>query len=372
MEKSPFAGKTVLIADDDFSTLITLQSMLEISGYNVLPVENGQQAFEQALARQPDLILSDVMMPEMDGLELCQEVKHHPKTRAIPIVLLTALGDTTSILRGFQAGAVDYLTKPFDMEDVRSRVDRVFSLSRQQTQYLPEDNDSIEEIALIGFLRLCHQEQVTGIIHVTHSDETGQIHLKDGQIVETQLDALLETVALETMLAWKWHEGYFNIEQDEADESELDQLLVQPHQSDQRSPTKQEQPSARKEVISMATKTQQLKEVLDTVKAELTDAESIAIVASDGTIFASTVTGTEATRVGAMIATIVGLSRRACQSLKRGAATEALLRGTDGFVAIYPAGPQANLGVTTKSDVNLGMLNLVCREAADKIQNVLG
>lgn len=120
----------------------------------------------------------------------------------------------------------------------------------------------------------------------------------------------------------------------------------------------------------MATKTEQLKDVMNAVRTELPDAE-ISIVASDGTMFASTVTGSEATRIGAMISTIIGLSRKACQALKRGEASEALLKGSEGFIAIYPAGNKANLGVTTKTDINLGMLNLVGREAADKIQAIL-
>ena len=218
-----------------------------------------------------------------------------------------------------------------------------------------------------------------------------------------QLDALLNKFSLEEILEWKWKDGSFVLEPEEVDameetpqnrenlaaasvheaseaESENEpggekngQAQVIEEQTGGEEPAMSEifQPAPGKEVTSMATKTQQLKEVLENVKAEFPDAD-VTIVASDGTVFASSVSGVDATRIGAMIATIVGLSRRACQALKRGEATEALLKGSEGFISIYPAGTKANLGVTTKSEANLGMLNMVGREAAEKIQEILG
>lgn len=402
MGKNIFAGKTVFVVDDDFNTLITLQSVLEISGSNVFTFENGEDALEKVENIRPDLILSDVMMPEMDGFELCQRIKHNPKTSSIPIILVTGLEHIESILQGFQEGATDYIVKPFDMDHVRARIERTFAMSAGEKQYLPETDDSLEEATLVGYLRLCKHEQINGTLHILKSGREGTIHLKAGEILSVQLDALFNKFSLEDILEWKWKDGGFVLESEETDAIEEDQqereslLDVAVHESSETEPEeepeeeayKQEhvieeqavgeepamretfQPAPGKEVTSMATKTQQLKEVLESVKAEFPDAD-VTIVASDGTVFASSVSGSDATRIGAMIATIIGLSRRACQTLKRGEATEALLKGSEGFISIYPAGTKANLGVTTKSEANLGMLNLVGREAAEKIQEIL-
>lgn len=397
MAKNVFVGKTVFVVDDDFNTVITLQSLLEISGSNVFTFENGEKALEKVENILPDLIISDVMMPDMDGFELCQQIKQNPKTCAIPIILVTGLDHIDSILQGFQEGAADYIVKPFDMDNVRVRIERVFAMSASQKRYLPKADDSLEETTLVGYLRLCKHEQVNGTLHVLKAGREGTIHLKAGAIISVHLNALLDKFSIEDILEWKWKDGCFVLESEEVDHTEeqkhrdedfIDRISetednLQDIEYDQQQALEEQaagkepmiietiQSVPVKEVTSMATKTQQLKEILDNVKGEFPDAD-VTIVASDGTVFASSVAGADATKIGAMIATIVGLSRRACQALKRGEATEALLKGSDGFIAIYPAGSKANLGVTTKSEANLGMLNMVGREAAEKIQEILG
>lgn len=400
MAKNAFVGKTVFVVDDDFNTVITLQSLLEISGSNVFTFENGEKALEKAESILPDLIVSDVMMPDMDGFELCQQIKRNPVTCSIPIILVTGLDHIDSILQGFQEGAADYIVKPFDMDNVRARIERIFAMNASQKLYLPKTDDSLEEITLVGYLRLCKHEQVNGVLHILKAGREGTIHLKAGAIISAHLDSLLDKFPLEDILEWKWKDGSFVLESEEVDltqeekhstgnftvqvsEPETEGALQE--KEDDQQPASEGQPAGKepiiletvqpvspaKEVTSMATKTQQLKDVLDNVKTEFPEAD-ITIVASDGTVFASSVAGSDATKIGAMIATIVGLSRRACQALKRGEATEALLKGSEGFIAIYPAGTKANLGLTIKSEANLGMLNMVGREAAEKIQEILG
>lgn len=142
--------------------------------------------------------------------------------------------------------------------------------------------------------------------------------------------------------------------------------------TDEQSVKKHSTLATGKEVKGMASKSQQLQEVLQQIQTELADTETIAIVAADGTVFATNAPGPDSNRVGAMVATFVGLSRKACQTLKKGEPTEGLIKGDSGYIAIYPAGKKADLGVTTKSSANLAMLNMVCREAAEKIQEILG
>ena len=113
---------TVLVVDDDAASLSALFECLRRAGYRVLVAQDGGSALERAENGQPALILLDVMMPDMDGFETCRRLKSSATTADIPVLFLTALTDTSEKLKGFEAGAVDYLTKPFQWEEVLARV----------------------------------------------------------------------------------------------------------------------------------------------------------------------------------------------------------------------------------------------------------
>jgi formate hydrogenlyase transcriptional activator len=113
---------TVLVVDDDAASMGALLECLRRDGLRVLVAQDGQGAFERAAYARPDLILLDVMMPDIDGFETCRRLKADPATADTPVIFLTALTDTHQKLEGFEAGAVDYLTKPFQWEEVLARV----------------------------------------------------------------------------------------------------------------------------------------------------------------------------------------------------------------------------------------------------------
>ncbi len=104
----------VLIVDDIPANVRLLQAKLEADYYDVITAGNGEAGIETAIEEQPDMILLDVMMPGVDGYEVCRQLKHHPETRHIPIILLTALDGRDDRLSGLEAGADDFLTKPVD------------------------------------------------------------------------------------------------------------------------------------------------------------------------------------------------------------------------------------------------------------------
>lgn len=141
----------ILLVDDQPTNLKLLRQSLEPAGYNILAAADGQRALDLAQRAQPDLILLDVMMPEMDGYETCQKLKANPATAAIPVLFITARIDTASVVEGFAAGAVDYLAKPFQTEEVLSRVAthlRVDRLARQLSaanQALKTANEEIQQ-----------------------------------------------------------------------------------------------------------------------------------------------------------------------------------------------------------------------------------
>jgi putative two-component system response regulator len=113
---------TILVVDDTPANLGVLFDILDRVGYEVLVSQNGLSAINRARHTQPDLILLDVMMPDMDGFEACRHLKADARTQHIPIIFMTALSETVNKVTGFSLGAVDYITKPFQVEEVLARV----------------------------------------------------------------------------------------------------------------------------------------------------------------------------------------------------------------------------------------------------------
>jgi CheY-like chemotaxis protein len=116
---------TVLVVDDDPVILQLLQVNFEMEGFRVLTASDGDEALRQARSKQPDIVVSDVMMPKVDGLELASRLKRDPRTRRLPVILLTARAQAADIQRGLETGVEEYVTKPFDPMEL---VDIVYSV----------------------------------------------------------------------------------------------------------------------------------------------------------------------------------------------------------------------------------------------------
>jgi DNA-binding response OmpR family regulator len=112
----------ILIADDDPDILSLVTLRLERSGYEVIGAGDGEQALAAAIARPPDLALLDVMMPKLDGYEVTARLRGNDATRHLPVILLTARVQEDDIARGVEAGADDYVAKPFSTHELRERV----------------------------------------------------------------------------------------------------------------------------------------------------------------------------------------------------------------------------------------------------------
>jgi sigma-B regulation protein RsbU (phosphoserine phosphatase) len=143
----------ILIVDDTPANLRLLAQMLSERGYIVRAVTSGARALESLQVTPPNLILLDIRMPEMDGYEVCERIKEDPQTSDIPIIFISALNEIGDKVRGFNVGGVDYITKPFQFEEVLARVETHLSLRRLQKQ-LQEANKKFElELALAGSLQ---------------------------------------------------------------------------------------------------------------------------------------------------------------------------------------------------------------------------
>lgn len=135
-EKSthPESAANILIVDDTPANLQILTAMLKKRGYEPRPVPNGKLALQAIKVERPDLVLLDINMPGMDGYAVCAEMKKNPDFAEIPVIFISAYCETGAKLRAFAAGGVDYVTKPFQVEEVEARVKMHLALRRQQME----------------------------------------------------------------------------------------------------------------------------------------------------------------------------------------------------------------------------------------------
>lgn len=135
---------TILIVDDTPTNLNVLFEFLRNSGFRVLVAQGGKSALQKAAYAKPDLILLDILMPDLDGFETCRILKSQPETKDTPIIFMTALSETVDKVKGLRLGAVDYITKPFQQEEVLARIQLHLNLS-QLTRQVQEQNAQLEQ-----------------------------------------------------------------------------------------------------------------------------------------------------------------------------------------------------------------------------------
>jgi two-component system, sensor histidine kinase and response regulator len=146
---APQLKSRILVVDDISKNLQVVGTILRNEGYHVMPATSGLQALERVSAQPPDLILLDLMMPEMDGLEVCSRLKADPFTRQIPVIFLTASNEMEHLMKGFEAGAVDYITKPFNAPELLARVRTHLELkhARERLREMNEEKNEFMGIA---------------------------------------------------------------------------------------------------------------------------------------------------------------------------------------------------------------------------------
>ncbi len=115
----------ILLVDDEIDTLLPLKRSLEVEDYIIIGAGNGPEALIKAKTEIPDIILLDLMMPEMDGYEVCEKLKKDPMTKNIPVIMLTAKDAVRDKVKGLDIGADDYVTKPFNLNELKARVKSV-------------------------------------------------------------------------------------------------------------------------------------------------------------------------------------------------------------------------------------------------------
>jgi len=140
----PQRPATILVVDDEARNVKLIETLLQIQGYTTISASNGTEALAMALSERPDLILLDVMMPDMDGFETVARLKADPRTKPVPVIMVTALDDRDSKLRGLQAGAEEFLSKPIDRADLTVRVRNLLRL-KEYGDFLANHNRMLDE-----------------------------------------------------------------------------------------------------------------------------------------------------------------------------------------------------------------------------------
>ena len=168
----------ILVVDDTPANLRLLTDMLRDKGYTVRPVLSGMEALTAALNDPPDLVMLDVNMPEMDGYEVCRRLKTHANFKDIPVIFISALTETLDKVKAFASGGVDYVTKPFQFEEVEARLNTHLQL-RQALQAIRQYNDELETLLQHRTKELIRSERqaafgqlVQGIVHNLRSPLT--------------------------------------------------------------------------------------------------------------------------------------------------------------------------------------------------------
>jgi len=142
----------VLIVDDEVDLLLSVEYALKKEGFEVSTAETGQSAIAKARVKRPDLVLLDWMLPDLEGVQVCRELKASPETSSIPVMMLTAKGETEHRIEGLEAGAEDYLVKPFSMRELVLRVRALAQRTKDKGLDRPEDQEDSEIV--FGVLRM--------------------------------------------------------------------------------------------------------------------------------------------------------------------------------------------------------------------------
>lgn len=170
----------ILIVDDTLENLQLLTSILKEEGYKVRPASSSTIALQAVAKKIPDLILLDIQMPEMNGYQVCEELKRHPATRDIPIIFISALCDVNDKVKAFNVGGLDYINKPFQFEEVKARVSTHLKLKAYQNEMEQKVAEGIEKINGLNQEIIETQRELIftmGEICETRSKETGK-HVK--------------------------------------------------------------------------------------------------------------------------------------------------------------------------------------------------
>jgi CheY-like chemotaxis protein len=216
-------GRRILVVDDDPTTLLALNALMTRRGHEVTVAEDGEEGLRVALEIVPELIVTDVMMPVMDGFSFVRRVRSEKALALVPVIFLTSLDTAEDRIRGFRLGADDYLAKPFNAEELVLRVDKVLGHAARlhgEVERMTRGDDagagfvgSLQELGLGSLLMLLEMERKSGMLAVD-GRIAGRIFFAEGRPVDAFVglegEGARGTEAVYEMLTWSMGRFEFN------------------------------------------------------------------------------------------------------------------------------------------------------------------
>lgn len=198
--------RTLLVVDDSRLIIEMVRDFFADRGYEVLVARNGADGLNLLRDRVPDVIVADVQMPVMDGWEFCERVRGDQATFDVPFVFLTIEGNLPQRLRGFHLGADDYVVKPFEIEELHARVERILDRRRAVLE-AGRDGEavlagSVEHLAISDLLQILSLNGKDAVVRLSEKERSGSIVFRGGNIVDAACGRVRGTKALYRMLGW--------------------------------------------------------------------------------------------------------------------------------------------------------------------------
>ena len=191
------AQRKILVVEDNTNLSEILKDLLENNGFFVVTAQNGEEALEILKDFEPDLILADILMPGMDGFEMFSKIRSIPKLRTVPFVFLTALSDQENKFKGLGLGADDYISKPFNPQELIMRINNILKRREAMMNAL---HGSLSEISIVDVLQLLESRGSTGMLTLKLKEGNGEVYFDNGQIYHVALNDVVGREALKQML----------------------------------------------------------------------------------------------------------------------------------------------------------------------------
>jgi len=210
----------ILIVDDNPHVLKLLNISLQKAGYEVYTAENGDEGLKVVNEKKPELVISDVMMPHTDGIEFCWMVRESSETPMVPFIFLTSLNDQDMEIRGFRAGADEYLIKPVDrktllekVDTLLSRAERVKSVDDEKVSKKKGFEGNLADLSMVEMIQLINLNKRNGTLIIS-AKKSGKIAFVNGEMIFAELDVQISGEdAINQMVGFK--EGTFKFDPSE-------------------------------------------------------------------------------------------------------------------------------------------------------------
>jgi DNA-binding response OmpR family regulator len=208
--------KKILIVDDNDTVRTLLKMSLKNDDYEILEAADGLSGLDIVHAKKPDIIISDILMPNMDGFEFCRIVREKSEIPTVPFIFLTSLGEVSTELRGYRTGADDYLVKsnlkrPDLIEKVEKMLEKGQEYKKVESVMSEGMVGKLTDLTFIEIVQLLGMNKKTGLLRVSKDEELGQVFLNDGQIHHVEFSGDVDGEEILAHMA-EWEYGIYKFE----------------------------------------------------------------------------------------------------------------------------------------------------------------